>query len=229
MRALFTLATFLGAALLFLVQPIVARMALPVLGGSPAVWNTCMVFFQVVLLAGYAYAHLLEYRWNPRVQFSVHVAVLVAGVLFLPMHLSRVFGPSPHGAPVLWLLGTLAASIGFPFFALAATGPLVQRWFHLSGHREGRDPYSLYAVGNLGSLAALLAYPLVVEPSLGLSAQKPLFSAGYVVFAVLMAACAALAWKRAPSTSQSDETATPARLLDERRGPVAGDLGRRLV
>ena len=222
MRVVFTLATFLGAALLFLVQPIVARMALPVLGGSPAVWNTCMVFFQAFLLAGYAYAHLLE-RWKPRVQSAVHVAVLVAGVLFLPMHLSARFGPSPHGAPVLWLLGTLAASIGFPFFALAATGPLVQRWFHLSGHPEGRDPYSLYAVGNLGSLLALLAYPLVVEPSLGLSApcsswfpprmdclsQKVLFSAGYVVFAVLMAASAALVWKRAPATQQLDETATP--------------------
>jgi predicted O-methyltransferase YrrM len=223
MRALFALATFLGAALLFLVQPIVARMALPLLGGSPAVWSTCMVFFQAVLLAGYAYAHLLERRLRPRVQSSVHVAVLAAGLIFLPIHLSEVFGPSPHGAPVLWLLGTLAASIGFPFFALATTGPLVQRWFHLSGHPEGRDPYSLYAVGNLGSLAALLAYPLVVEPSLGLSApcsswfpprmaclsQKMLFSAGYVVFAVLMATSAVLVWKRAPATRQSDETATP--------------------
>ena len=219
MRALFTLATFLGAALLFLVQPIVARMALPLLGGSPAVWNTCMVFFQAVLLA--AYAHLLESRWRPRVQSAVHMAVLAAGVLFLPMHLSRVFGPSPHGAPVLWLLGTLAASIGFPFFALATTGPLVQRWFHLSGHPDGRDPYPLYAVGNLGSLAALLAYPLVVEPSLGLSApcpswfppriaclsQKLLFSAGYVVFTLLMAASAA---PRA-SCSRRSRAASPRR------------------
>jgi hypothetical protein len=208
MRALFTLATFLGAALLFLVQPIVARMALPLLGGSPAVWTTCMLFFQAVLLAGYAYVHLLERRWRPRVQSAVHVAVLAAGVLFLPMHLSAVFGPSPHGAPVLWLLRTLAASIGFPFFALATTGPLLQRWFHLSGHPEGRDPYFLYAVSNLGSLAALLAYPLLVEPSLGVSAQTLLFSAGYVVFALLMAASAALVWKRARA-AQIDETASP--------------------
>ena len=223
MRALFTLATFLGAALLFLVQPIVARMALPLLGGSPAVWNTCMVFFQVVLLAGYAYAHLLESRWSPKVQASVHLAVLAVGLLFLPIHLSALFGPSPHGAPVLWLLGTLTASIGFPFFALATTGPLVQRWFHRSGHPEGRDPYSLYAVGNVGSLAALLAYPLVVEPSLGLSArcsswfppridclsQKLLWSAGYVAFAGLMAASAALVRKRARAAEQMEESASP--------------------
>jgi hypothetical protein len=209
MRALFALGTFLGAAVLFLVQPIVARMALPLLGGSPAVWSTCMVFFQAVLLAGYAYAHLLERRCRPRVQTAVHVAVLATGVLFLPMQLSAIFGPSPHGAPVRWLLGTLVASIGFPFFALATTGPLLQRWFHLSGHPEGRDPYYLYAVGNLGSLAALLTYPLVVEPSLGLSAQTLLFSTGYVVFALLMAASAALVWKRARATQQLEETASP--------------------
>jgi hypothetical protein len=223
MRALFILATFLGAALLFLVQPIVARMALPLLGGSPAVWNTCMVFFQTVLLAGYAYSHLLASRWTPRVQSVIHVAVVALGLLFLPMQLSAVFGATPRGAPVLWLLGTLAASIGFPFFALATTGPLVQRWFHRSGHPEGRDPYPLYAVGNLGSLAALLAYPLVIEPSLGVSArcpswfpprmdclsQKLLFSTGYVVFAVLIAVAAALVWKRAPATQQH-ETASPA-------------------
>src|SRR6185436_15236312 len=104
MRALFTLATFLGAALLFLVQPIVARMALPLLGGSPAVWNTCVVFFQTVLLAGYAYSHLLASRWTPRVQSVIHAAVVAVGLLFLPMQLSAVFGAAPHGAPVLWLL-----------------------------------------------------------------------------------------------------------------------------
>ena len=210
MRVLFILATFLGAALLFLVQPIVARMALPLLGGSPAVWNTCMVFFQTVLLAGYAYSHLLASRWTPRVQSVIHAAVVAVGLLFLPMQLSALFGATPHGAPVLWLLGTLAASVGFPFFALATTGPLVQRWFHRSGHPEGRDPYSLYAVSNLGSLAALLAYPLVIEPFLGLSGQKPLFSAGYVVFAVLIAVAAGLVWKRAPATRQLHETASPA-------------------
>jgi hypothetical protein len=183
-----------------------------------------MVFFQTVLLAGYAYAHLLDSRFKPRVQLVIHLAVVAVGLLFLPMRLSAVFGPVPHGVPVFWLLGTLATSIGFPFFALATTGPLVQRWFHRSGHPEGQDPYSLYAVSNLGSLAALLAYPLVIEPSLGLSApcpswfptridclsQKLLFSAGYVVFAVLMAAVAAFVWKRAPARQQQHEAASPA-------------------
>ena len=223
MRALFTVATLLGAALLFLVQPIVARMALPLLGGSPAVWNTCMLFFQTVLLAGYAYAHLIAARWRPRVQSSVHVAVLAVGLLFLPIHFSAASGPTPHEPPVLWLLGTLAASVGLPFFALAATGPLVQRWFHLSGHPEGRNPYPLYAVGNLGSLAALLAYPLVVEPTLGLSSpcsswfppriaclsQKSLWSIGYVVFAALMTACAMLVARRARAAQPLHESGSP--------------------
>jgi hypothetical protein len=223
MRVLFTLATLLGAALLFLVQPIVARMALPLLGGSPAVWNACMLFFQTVLLAGYAYAHLIVARRRPGVQASIHVAVLAAGLLFLPIHFSAASGPASHEPPVLWLLGTLAASIGFPFFALAATGPLVQRWFHLSGHPEGRNPYPLYAVGNLGSLAALLAYPLVVEPTLGLSSpcssgfppriaclsQKSLWSIGYVVFVALMTACAMLVVRHARAARPSETDDSP--------------------
>jgi hypothetical protein len=223
MRALFTLATLLGAALLFLVQPIVGRMALPLLGGSPAVWNTCMLFFQAVLLAGYAYAHLLASLWRPRVQSAVHVGVLATGLLFLPIHLSAVSGPTPHASPVLWLLGTLAASIGFPFFALATTSPLVQRWIHISGHPHGRDPYPLYAVSNLGSLAALLGYPLVVEPALGLSSscaswfpskiaclsQRTLWSAGYIAFAGLMTTCAAFVWMRARAGKSSEEASPP--------------------
>jgi hypothetical protein len=173
-RTLATAATALGAALLFLVEPLTTRALLPVLGGSASVWSVSLVFYQALLLLGYAYAHLLA---RLRHGMAVHAVVLVVAALRLRGLTVGAPGALP---PALWVIGAQAALVGVPFFALAATGPLLQRW--LAG--SGRDPLSLYAVGNASSLVALLGYPLVVERLLPLSGQATLWSAGFIVFAV---------------------------------------------
>jgi SAM-dependent methyltransferase len=170
--AVFVGAAFLGASLLFLVQPMIGKMMLPLLGGSASVWTTCMLFFQAGLLAGYAYAHVLTSRLSVPRQVGVHAAVLLAPLLVLPM--SRAGLAPPEGdAPVPWLLGTLALVAGAPFFALAATGPLVQRWLHATDHPGAADPYVLYAASNAGSFAGLLLYPFLLEPWLPVEAAGP--------------------------------------------------------
>jgi len=175
----------LSATLLFLIQPMFAKMILPKLGGTPAVWNTCLVFFQTTLLLGYLYVHLGTVRFNPRSQVVVHVLLMLATLLALPIAVSAVAPPSA-GSPIGWLLGTLAVSVGLPFFTVAATAPLLQRWFSLSSER---DPYVLYAASNLGSLVGLLGYPLAVERTLTLGEQSALWLAGFAVLTVLMTAC----------------------------------------
>ncbi len=202
MRTASITATLLGGALLFLVEPMIAKMVLPALGGTPAVWSTCMLFFQTVLLAGYAYAHLLSARPGPGARALVHALVLAASLFFLPLRLTTPSAPPAGGWPVPWLLATLAASVGLPFFVLSATGPLVQRWLHGSGHPAGADPYALYAVGNLGSLAGLLGYPLFVEPFLALRTSRGSFpqseawSVAYGAFALVAGLLTVLAWRR---------------------------------
>jgi hypothetical protein len=180
-------AVFSSAALVFLAEPMIAQMLLPRLGGSPAVWNTSLAFFQIALLAGYGYAHLLQRIGAVRRQMALHLVVLVLAVLALPLRVSGVLGQSSSGHPILWLLGVLALSIGAPFAALSATAPLLQAWFARSGD-DDRNPYVLYAASNLGSLLALLAYPFVVQPLLGLRIQALGWSLGYLAFAALLAA-----------------------------------------
>jgi hypothetical protein len=175
----------LAAALLFCVQPLAARLVLPVLGGAPAVWATSMVFFQAVLLAAYGYAHWLGAR-SRSVQLIVHGAVLLAGVLVLPVSLRTIAPPPTDAAPLLWLLVTLIMSAGPVFFALAATSPLVQRWFAQSTHPRANDPYFLSVASNLGSCVGLLAYPLALEPLLGLRQQGIAWGLAYCVAAVLI-------------------------------------------
>src|SRR5262245_27206667 len=160
---LFAFSILLGASLIFFVEPMFAKMVLPLLGGSPAVWNTCVVYFQALLLAGYLYAHLLTTKLNHRRQVIVHAVLLLACGLALPVALPATWTPSGDGSPVLWLTGVLTVSLAAPFFVVAATGPLLQRWFSRSDHHSARDPYFLYSASNLGSLLALLAYPLLVE------------------------------------------------------------------
>ncbi len=181
----FTLAILAGSFLLFLVQPMIARMALPRLGGAPAVWNSAMLVYQALLLGGYAYAHFIG-RFAPRVQAGVHLALLAAAALMLPIGLISA-EPSATANPALWTPWFLAASIGPLFFVIAAQAPLLQRWFAVSG---GGDPYPLYAASNLGSFAGLIAYPLLVEPMLPIAGQSLLWSTGYVVVGVLVATCA---------------------------------------
>lgn len=193
-RIAFSLAAFLGAALLFLLEPMFARMVLPLLGGAPAVWNTCLVFYQVALLAGYLYAHLISVRLHPRTQILLQVVLLLVAAATLPI---GVRGDTETAAastyPILWVFRLLAGSLGLPFFVLATTGPLLQRWFAALG-RPASDPYSLFAASNAGSFVALLGYPLLVEPAAGLREQSVGWTAAYAVFVALMIVCGARVW-----------------------------------
>lgn len=188
MPAAFTGAVFLSATLVFLVEPLVGKLLLPMLGGSPAVWNTSLAFFQAALLAGYIYAHLLQKIASVRTQGLIHLGVLLLAGLALPLRLSTVWGAPPPASPVLWLLGELTVSIGAPFAALSATAPLLQAWYiRLSKPEHGDTAYRLYAASNVGSLLALVAYPLVIEPHLTLSLQRSAWTAGYGAFALSVA------------------------------------------
>jgi hypothetical protein len=190
---LFTATIFLSALLLFSIEPLFTKMALPLLGGSPSVWSVAMVFFQALMLAGYSYAHALS-RWvSPRVGAIVHVAVLIAAFAFLPIGPRFVSAPPTAADPTLWLIIVFGASIGLPFFALSAQGPMLQSWFARAGHRQSSDPYFLYAASNAGSFVALLAYPFLIEPFLGLATQSALVTILFVAMAgfVLLSALAA--------------------------------------
>lgn len=186
-RVRFRLAILAGSFLLFLVQPMIARMALPRLGGAPAVWNSAMLVYQALLLGGYAYAHFMG-RFAPRVQAAVHISLLVGAAVMLPIHLVAS-EPSVAANPFLWTPWLLVVSIGPLFFVIAAQAPLLQRWFAASG---GGDPYPLYAASNVGSFAGLLAYPLFVEPVLPIWGQSWLWTGGYILVAILVAGCALL-------------------------------------
>jgi spermidine synthase len=192
---LYALAVFASAGLVFLVEPMIARMVLPRLGGSSAVWNTSLAFFQAALLAGYAYAHLLQRARSLKAQMAVHVGVLALAALALPLRISELFGPPSIDQPALWLLGVLLVSVGPPFAALSATAPLLQAWHaRLSpAHAGGADPYRLYAASNLGSLLALVAYPVLVEPLMRLKLQAAVWTGGYGLFAALLIGLAVLA------------------------------------
>lgn len=214
-------AILLGAFLLFLVQPMAAKMLLPRLGGAPSVWTACMLFFQVTLLAGYAYGHLLTRRGLPGRQVLVHGIVLALPLAVLPLALPVAMAAPGSWPPVGWLLATLAWMVGLPFFALATTGPLFQRWFTETDHPRAKDPYFLYAVGNVGSLGALIAYPFAVEPRLPLQggpgvSQTLLFSACYLVYLALAAWCGFRFWRQASRAAL--EPSTPAPSVGWRRG-----------
>ena len=189
----FTLTIFLSALLLFSVQPMFAKMTLPLLGGVPNVWNTAMVFFQATLLGGYLYAHLLARHAPLKIQIAIHATVLAAGFLFLPLAVANGWTPPDEGAPAFWLMALYAVSIGVPFFALSATAPLLQRWFSYTDHSNAQDPYFLYAASNLGSLLSLLAYPVVIEPMLGVGSQSVVWSFGYYALAIAILCSGVLA------------------------------------
>src|SRR5438876_874826 len=167
-------------------------MLLPILGGSAAVWNTCLVFFQVSLLVGYLWAHALA-RWLPgRPGMVAHIVLLAAACALLPVSVVGLQNPPTESNPIPWLLETLLVLVGPPFVFLAATAPTLQAWFARTGDRGARDPYFLYAASNLGSLAALVSYPSAIEPSLPLAEQSRWWSAGYLLLIGLTAICALL-------------------------------------
>ncbi len=184
---LYTCAIFLSAALLFSMQPMFTKMVLPVLGGSPSVWSVAMVFFQSLLLAGYAYAHVVATRLTKRQGALTHLLLLAAAAATLPIALRGGDAPAAGADPSLWLIGVFSLSVGLPFFALSSHGPLLQAWFARSGHARAKDPYFLYAASNIGSFAALLGYPVVIEPFLGLSLQSEKWSIGFIGLAALIA------------------------------------------
>jgi len=169
MQLLFSVTLFVGAALLFWVQLFISKMLLPVLGGSSAVWNTCLVFFQLALLLGYLYAHAGA-RWLTRwFGILVHPALLLAAASMLPVSIAGLSNPPSDANPIPWLLKALVLTVGPPFVILAGTAPLLQAWFSRLGVRSSRDPYFLYAASNFGSLIALISYPTVIEPHLPLA------------------------------------------------------------
>ncbi len=191
--ALFAATLFASALLLFAVQPMFTKMVLPLLGGAPSVWSVAMVFFQAALLVGYAYAHLIARTLSVGQGALVHLGVLAAAALTLPIGVAAEFGAPPSTGVALWLVGLFAASIGLPFAALSASAPLLQFWFAASGHPQARNPYVLYAASNLGSFTALLAYPLALESMFTLRMQAWVWSAGFAALAVLISVAAMIA------------------------------------
>lgn len=205
---LFAATLFVSAGLLFWIQPLFAKMALPLLGGAPAVWNTVMMFFQATLLLGYAYVHFVNLKLPPRWQVFLHLFVVAIALFSLPVAVQG--GYNPDDTPLTGLILLFAFSIGLPFFAVSATAPLLQRWFALSGHRQAKDPYFLYAASNLGSILALLAFPLILEPGLTLGEQGTAWSAGVTVLLVLIGLCALVPAGNAKSHCRPQPTVTMA-------------------
>jgi SAM-dependent methyltransferase len=219
LRPLFTGIVFLGSFLLFLIQPLFARLVLPVLGGSPSVWNTAMLFYQAALLVGYAYAHALQ-RLAFRTQAIVHLGVFTAAALTLPIGIAALGGADTGNAAALWLLQLLAISIGPVFVAVAAQAPLMQAWFARTPDPAAASPFFLYAASNAGSLTGLLAYPFLLEPLTALPFQQNFWSAGYLLLlglVVLGAWGIVQAGARPPATLPDDVSARGARPVTWRR------------
>jgi spermidine synthase len=202
----YTVSIFVSALLLFSVQPLFTKMILPRLGGSPAVWSIAMVFFQSLLLFGYAYAHYLMTIRNRMIPVIVHLTLLIIALLTLPLAIGESWSSPPESGYALWLLGLFTVTIGLPFFALAANNPLLQAWFVRVGHPEARDPYFLYASSNIGSFLALLSYPVLLEPMLSLRLQNLVWTGGYGLLIALIAGCGVLLLRAPPG--QTLESAT---------------------
>lgn len=201
--AAFAATIFLSSFLLFQIQPMIGKYILPWFGGAIGVWTTCMLFFQVVLFAGYAYAHVLIKFFGPRFQTWVHSAVILAALALLPISPAESWKPIGTEEPIWRILGLLATTIGIPYFVLAANGPLVQAWF--SRARPGVSPYGLYSLSNVGSLLGLISYPFVIEPWVTLSNQTGAWSWGFAIFAVLCLSCGlAISTVRTPPQDPSE-------------------------
>jgi hypothetical protein len=220
MLLVFALTLFLSATLLFLVEPMVGKMILPLLGGTPAVWNTCMVFFQAVLLAGYAYAHASTAWLGPRKQAALHLAILVIPLFFFPLGINRALLASGEENPVFPLLLMLVTGVGVPLFVVCTSAPLLQRWFSATSHPAAHDPYFLYGASNLGSMLALLGYPALVEPLLRLRQQTWWWAIGYVLLALLAAVCAAFLWRSPPAAVATEPESKPSPPTGIRTAPA---------
>ena len=208
---------FVSAFILFLVQPMIGKMILPKLGGTPQVWNTCMVFFQTILLAGYAYTHFVSTRLKLRQQLMLHSVVLLLPLLvLLPWHSWGIpflpegpfnltdYVPDLGVNPIPSALYILLVIVGLPFFVVSTTAPLLQKWFAYTGHPAARDPYFLYGASNLGSMLALLFYPALIEPVFRLHNQALIWAGGFALLLVAVYVCVAFVWKPAPGTHTDD-------------------------
>ncbi len=225
MLGVFTFTLFCSASLLFLIEPMAGKMMLPLLGGTPAVWNTCMVFFQGILLAGYGYAHWSSTALGSRKQAQLHLAILALPILSVAIN-GLLFGGmlSPNeklilgheGNPIPALLLVLTLCIGVPMFVVCTSAPLLQRWFASTDHPMAKDPYFLYGASNFGSMLALVGYPALVEPNLTLKNQQIVWVVGYCMLALLTAGCALLMWKSntAPEPSPSPKGDNPGHLIE---------------
>ena len=210
MLVLYAAAIFVSAALLFAVQPLFARMALPLLGGSPSVWNAALVFYQATLLAGYVYAHVSTRFLSVRTQALLHILLVLMPLLILPIRIASDWAPPSNVNPTLSFLALLTGAVGLPFFALSTTAPILQRWFTKSDHPSAADPYFLYAASNAGSFLALLSYPLVVDRLLPLSVQARWWAIGYAAFLVLVGATALGVVRRPYAAAAPSGTASAA-------------------
>ncbi len=209
----FAATLFSSALLMFLIQPMFAKMALPRLGGSAAVWSLALVFFQGVLLLGYGYAHILVKAFSLRTGAIIHVLVMASALVSLPISIAAGWDIPPEEGEAFWLMGLFAASVGLPFFAISANAPLLQTWFARSGHAQSHDPYFLYGASNAGSFAALLAYPLAVEPFLSIVPQTQAWSAGYILLAAMVCSCGLIAASALDaSASSASASAQPERV-----------------
>src|SRR5579883_1300509 len=206
---LYALTIVVSAFLLFQVQPVIAKIILPWFGGSAAVWTTCLLFFQMVLLLGYAYAHATIRYLTPRIQMLVHAGLLALSALVLPIYPNASWKPLGNEDPSLRILGLLAVTVGLPYFLLSTTGPLLQAWYARRYH--GAMPYRLYALSNVGSMFALISYPFLFEPVFGTHLQAGIWTVGYFVF---VAVCAYAAYR----SGTAPETKPDAAVAE---GPVA--------
>lgn len=218
LRILFSVTALFGAFLLFLVEPMFARMVLPLLGGAPAVWNTCLVFYQCALLVGYLYVHGVGQR-ALKLQVLLQLGLLAVAGIALPIAVRGGGAPPASANPIGWVLWILIVSLGLPFVVLATTGPLLQRWFSMLNDSTKGSAYSLFAASNIGSFVALLGYPMVVEPTLRLHTQSVGWTVGFGVYALLMAACGVTVWRTGTVVAQRDMS--PAALVPSDSSPTS--------
>lgn len=220
MLIVFIFTTFISATLLFLVQPLFAKMVLPLLGGAPAVWNTAMLFFQLCLLAGYAFAHFGPRLLGLRRHVLVQVIIVALPLLLIPMSIPVGTSPPTEGNPTFWLLGFMLITVGAPFFALSTTSPTIQHWLASSQHSRAGNPYFLYVASNAGSLLALLAYPAFVEPLLSLRDQQRLWACGYALLALFTLISATVLLRTGTAGSRETAKTTTDQVANEPRPTV---------
>jgi len=210
---------------MFWIEPMFGKMILPMLGGTPSVWNTCIAFYQIVLLAGYVYTHVVINWLGVKRQAIFHLGLLLSVFIILPIGITDGWSPPTGTNPIPWLFVLLLVSIGLPFFVISTTAPMLQKWFATTGHPSAKNPYFLYSASNLGSMVALLGYPFLIEPLFPLATQSKVWSGGYLLMAVLILGCAITVWKSSTTmTGVPNPGAEPKVQTDPFAAENSGDL-----